>query len=186
MLKTESAESNLLTLVKPWSTWVLTSKTSPTTPNDPLDQVNTHLWSTLGQRAPSCRVVVVGACGGRGRRRSSCSRSRRVAPCSRRPERRGSRGLLRRCSFLPPDRGDRRRRQREVAGGEICLTSPATPPVVRRHAQLARSPARRRGGRGCSPCTGTEVGDAWARGRREGGRGVTVEKMERGEERERG
>jgi hypothetical protein len=46
----ESAESNLLTLVKPRSTWVLTSKTSPTNPNDPLDQVNTHLWSTLGQR----------------------------------------------------------------------------------------------------------------------------------------
>jgi hypothetical protein len=47
---TESAESNLLTLVKPWSTWVITSKTSPTNPIEPLDQVNTPLWSTLGQR----------------------------------------------------------------------------------------------------------------------------------------
>jgi hypothetical protein len=50
MLMTESAESNLLTLVEPWSTRVITSKTSPTNPNDPLDQVNTHFWSTLGQR----------------------------------------------------------------------------------------------------------------------------------------
>jgi hypothetical protein len=49
-LMTKSAESNLLTLVKPRSTWVITSKTSPTTPIDPLDQVNTHLWSTLGQK----------------------------------------------------------------------------------------------------------------------------------------
>jgi hypothetical protein len=49
MLMPESAKSNLLKLVKPWSTWVITSKTSPTIPNDPLDQVNTHLWSTLGQ-----------------------------------------------------------------------------------------------------------------------------------------
>jgi hypothetical protein len=49
-LMTESAESNRLTLVKPRSTWVLTSKIEPTIPNDPLDQVNTHLWSTLGQR----------------------------------------------------------------------------------------------------------------------------------------
>jgi hypothetical protein len=47
---TESAESNRLTSVKPRSTWVITSKTEPTTPIDPLDQVNTHLWSTLGQR----------------------------------------------------------------------------------------------------------------------------------------
>jgi hypothetical protein len=49
-LTTESAESNLLTLVKPRSTWVITLKTSPTNPNGPLDQVNTNLWSTLGQR----------------------------------------------------------------------------------------------------------------------------------------
>jgi hypothetical protein len=46
----ESAESNRPTLVKPRSTWVITSKTEPTTPIDPLDQVNTPLWSTLGQR----------------------------------------------------------------------------------------------------------------------------------------
>jgi hypothetical protein len=41
MLMTGSAESNLVTLVKPWSTWVVTSKISSTIPNDPLDQVNT-------------------------------------------------------------------------------------------------------------------------------------------------
>jgi hypothetical protein len=46
----ESAESNRLTLVKPRSTWDITSKTSPTTPSDPLDQVDTPWWSTLGQR----------------------------------------------------------------------------------------------------------------------------------------
>jgi hypothetical protein len=45
-----SAKSNWLTLVKPRSTWVITSKTKPTTPIDPLDQVNTPLWSTLGQK----------------------------------------------------------------------------------------------------------------------------------------
>jgi hypothetical protein len=49
-LTTESAESNRLTLVKPRSTWVITSKTETTTPIDTLDHVNTHLWSTLGQR----------------------------------------------------------------------------------------------------------------------------------------
>jgi hypothetical protein len=49
-LMAESAESNRSTLVKPRSTWVITSKTEPTTPIDPLDQVNTHLWSTLGQK----------------------------------------------------------------------------------------------------------------------------------------
>jgi hypothetical protein len=49
-LMAESAESNRLMLVKPRSTCVITSKTEPTTPNDPLDQVNAHLWSTLGQR----------------------------------------------------------------------------------------------------------------------------------------
>jgi hypothetical protein len=47
---TESTESNLLTLVKPWSTKVITTKTSPTNHIEPLDQVNTPLWSTLGQR----------------------------------------------------------------------------------------------------------------------------------------
>jgi hypothetical protein len=46
----DSAESNRLTLVKPRSTGVITSKTPPTTPSDPLDQVNTPLRSTLGQR----------------------------------------------------------------------------------------------------------------------------------------
>jgi hypothetical protein len=47
---TESAESNRPTLVKPRSTWVITSKTSPMNPIEPLDQVYTHPWSTLGQR----------------------------------------------------------------------------------------------------------------------------------------
>jgi hypothetical protein len=46
----KSMESNRLTLVKPRSTWVITSKTEPTTPIDPLDQVHTPLRSTLGQR----------------------------------------------------------------------------------------------------------------------------------------
>jgi hypothetical protein len=50
MLMTESAESNVLTFVKLWSTWVITSKTSPTITNDPLNRVNTHPWSKLGQR----------------------------------------------------------------------------------------------------------------------------------------
>jgi hypothetical protein len=49
MLMTESTKSNLLTLVKPWSTWVITSKTSSTITNDPLNKFNTHLWSKLGQ-----------------------------------------------------------------------------------------------------------------------------------------
>jgi hypothetical protein len=52
MLMPKSTESNLLTLVRPWSTWVITSKTESTSSNDPLDQVNNHLWSTLG-RNPS-------------------------------------------------------------------------------------------------------------------------------------
>jgi hypothetical protein len=47
---TGSAKSNRLTLDKPRSTWVITSKTEPTTPIEPLDQVNTPLWSTFGQR----------------------------------------------------------------------------------------------------------------------------------------
>jgi hypothetical protein len=42
-------ESHLLTLVKPWSTWVITSKTQSTITNDPLNQVNTSLRSNLGQ-----------------------------------------------------------------------------------------------------------------------------------------
>jgi hypothetical protein len=46
----ESAESNRLTLVKPRSTWVITSKTSPMNPIEPLDQVYTLPWSTFGQR----------------------------------------------------------------------------------------------------------------------------------------
>jgi hypothetical protein len=49
MLMTESTESKPVELVKHWSTWVITSKTSPTVTNDPLDQVNTHSWSTHGQ-----------------------------------------------------------------------------------------------------------------------------------------
>jgi hypothetical protein len=47
---TESAQSSRLSLVKPRSNWVITSKTKPTTPIDPLDQVNTPSWPTLGQR----------------------------------------------------------------------------------------------------------------------------------------
>jgi hypothetical protein len=47
---TESAKSNRPTLVKPRSTWVITSKTSPMNPIEPLDQVYTHPRSTLGQR----------------------------------------------------------------------------------------------------------------------------------------
>jgi hypothetical protein len=46
----ELVESNRPTLVKPRSTWAITSKTEPTNPIDPLDQVDTPLWSTLGQR----------------------------------------------------------------------------------------------------------------------------------------
>jgi hypothetical protein len=47
---TVSAKSNRPTMVKPRSTWVITLKTSPMNPNEPLDQVYTHPWSTLGQR----------------------------------------------------------------------------------------------------------------------------------------
>jgi hypothetical protein len=47
---TESAESYRPTLVKPRSTWVITSNTSPMNPNEPLDQAYIHPWSTLGQR----------------------------------------------------------------------------------------------------------------------------------------
>jgi hypothetical protein len=36
-------------LVKPWSTWVITSKTSPTITSDPLNQVHTPLWSNPSQ-----------------------------------------------------------------------------------------------------------------------------------------
>jgi hypothetical protein len=50
MLMAESAESNRPTVVKPRSTWVITSKTSPINHIELLDQVYTHLWSTLGQR----------------------------------------------------------------------------------------------------------------------------------------
>jgi hypothetical protein len=39
----------MLTVVESRSTWVLTSKTSPTNPNNPIDQVNTYVWSNLGQ-----------------------------------------------------------------------------------------------------------------------------------------
>jgi hypothetical protein len=47
---TKSAGWNWPTLVKPRSTWVITSKTSPMNPIEPLDQVYTHPWSILGQR----------------------------------------------------------------------------------------------------------------------------------------
>jgi hypothetical protein len=47
---TGSAESNRPTLVNPRSTWVITSKTSPMNSSEPLDQVCTRPWSTLGQR----------------------------------------------------------------------------------------------------------------------------------------
>jgi hypothetical protein len=53
---TRSAESNRPTLVKPRSTWVITSKTSPMNPIKPLDQVYTHPWSTLGQRHGQTRL----------------------------------------------------------------------------------------------------------------------------------
>jgi hypothetical protein len=46
-LMTKSAESNRPILVKPRSTWVITSKTSPTSPIEPLDQAYTHPWLTL-------------------------------------------------------------------------------------------------------------------------------------------
>jgi hypothetical protein len=49
MLMTEPSVSILLTMVKPWSTWVITVKTSSRITKDPLNKVNTHLWSTLGQ-----------------------------------------------------------------------------------------------------------------------------------------
>jgi hypothetical protein len=39
-----------VTLVKPWSTWVITSKTYPTITNDHLNQVNTHFWWNICQR----------------------------------------------------------------------------------------------------------------------------------------
>jgi hypothetical protein len=45
----ESTESNLLTLVKPWSTLVITPKTEATITNDPVNKVNTPWWSKLGQ-----------------------------------------------------------------------------------------------------------------------------------------
>jgi hypothetical protein len=48
-LMAKSAKSNRLTLAKPRSTWVITSKTSPTNPIELLNQVSTPLWSTLGQ-----------------------------------------------------------------------------------------------------------------------------------------
>jgi hypothetical protein len=47
---TGSAESNWPVLVKPRSTWVITSKTSPMNPIRPLDQVYACPWATLGQR----------------------------------------------------------------------------------------------------------------------------------------
>jgi hypothetical protein len=40
---TGSTKSNLLTLVKPWSTWVITSKTSSIIPNDPLEYYETFV-----------------------------------------------------------------------------------------------------------------------------------------------
>jgi hypothetical protein len=46
---TESAESKQLTLVKPKSTWVITSKTSPINPIEPLDQVYTHRGQPLAK-----------------------------------------------------------------------------------------------------------------------------------------
>jgi hypothetical protein len=53
---TGSAESNLPTMVKPRSTWVITSKTSPMNPNEPLDQAYTHPWPTRGQRHGQTRL----------------------------------------------------------------------------------------------------------------------------------
>jgi hypothetical protein len=53
---TGSTGSNPQTLVKPWSTWVITSKTWSASPNNPLDQFNAQRWSTLGQNPvkPHC------------------------------------------------------------------------------------------------------------------------------------
>jgi hypothetical protein len=48
-LLNRNCRSTLLTEVKPRSTWVLTKIISPTNPNDPIDQVDTHVWSTRGQ-----------------------------------------------------------------------------------------------------------------------------------------
>jgi hypothetical protein len=39
-----NSRSNLLTVVKSRSTWVLTSKTSSNNPYNPVDQVNTYVW----------------------------------------------------------------------------------------------------------------------------------------------
>jgi hypothetical protein len=69
----ESAESNRLTLVKPRSTWVITSKTEPTTLSDPLtksthfdgqpmvkDTVKPRLNHDVGEcLSNSCRVLQI-------------------------------------------------------------------------------------------------------------------------------
>jgi hypothetical protein len=53
VLMTEQTGSNPLTLVKPWSTWVITSKTESTAPNDPLDQdAHTGGQSLVKPRCP--------------------------------------------------------------------------------------------------------------------------------------
>jgi hypothetical protein len=58
-----SAESNRPALVKPRSTWVITSKTSPMNPIEPLDQVYTHTWSTFVKDAVEPGLAIgVGEC----------------------------------------------------------------------------------------------------------------------------
>jgi hypothetical protein len=42
-----SAKSNRLTMVKPWSTWIITSKTSPTHHIESLEKVNTPCGQPL-------------------------------------------------------------------------------------------------------------------------------------------
>jgi hypothetical protein len=51
---TESAESNRPTLVKPRSTWVITTKTSPMNPLEPLlkDTVKPHFNTDVGECLP--------------------------------------------------------------------------------------------------------------------------------------
>jgi hypothetical protein len=60
MLMIESAESKRPTAVRPRSTWDITSKTSLMNPIEPLDQVYTKPWSTLGQRHGQTRLNLWG------------------------------------------------------------------------------------------------------------------------------
>jgi hypothetical protein len=63
MLMTGSAESNRPTLVKPRSTWVITSKTSPMNPIEPLDQAYTHVVNPWSKTRSKPRLTIdVGEC----------------------------------------------------------------------------------------------------------------------------